>query len=780
MFSIDTFIGHERMSTEDLLLKIEAAVIDGETEFYINASGQHDIGGPLWNKDGKTLHFEVNNAGQRLGSMCLPNTEILAHGSVSADAGWLNSGGIITIRGDAGDTAGHCAAGGKIYIGGRAGTRTGSLMKHDPLYEEPQLWILNGTGSFSFEFMGGGRAVVCGVGEEHSDSILGERPCVGMVGGVVYVRGNVAGYPDDIIEESLDEEDIAFLTEGMPTFLKAVDREELQERLTDWSQWKKLRPLTFEEHQPKKAPDLRSFRRENWFKDGLFADVAVDDGTVINTVNTGLYRLRVPQWENGKYAAPCEFSCPCGIPTQKRLELIREGKLEEAAKLVLEYTPFPASVCGTLCPNLCMKVCTRSTVDESVQIGALGLLSAETPVAAPAAETGKNVAVIGGGVAGLSVAWQLRRKGHSVTVYDDGEQVGGKIEQAIPRFRMPHDRLEKELARIESIGVKFVPKTLVDAARFEELQRNNDAVVVAVGGSRNRCFSNWEGIEHLTMGLEYLKALNRGETPRTGKRVVVLGAGDSGMDVAVSAYKLGAESVVAVCRRRPAASAKELAAFRALGGEVRTGFMLSKITPVGVTAEDGTFIPADQVIVSIGEEPVLDFLPKDKDIKTYNDSWLVPNDERQIMPGVFAVGDVIKPGLLTDAIGDGIGTAQAVNQYLNNEPITPIEKKPVIPAERLNKAYFQKCRHCDIPAAADEHNRCISCGTCRDCRMCIESCPEKAISRIDLGDGKWEYVSDASKCIGCGICAAVCPCGVWNLTPNPEPINMYRTYDQKH
>lgn len=99
MFTIETFIGHERMSTEDLLLKIEEAVGKGETEFYINASGQHDIGGPLWNKDGKTLRFEVNNAGQRLGSMCLPNTEILAHGSVSADAGWLNSGGLITIRG---------------------------------------------------------------------------------------------------------------------------------------------------------------------------------------------------------------------------------------------------------------------------------------------------------------------------------------------------------------------------------------------------------------------------------------------------------------------------------------------------------------------------------------------------------------------------------------------------------------------------------------------------------------------------------------------------------
>ena len=129
MFKIETMQGHERMSTQDLLLAIGDAVKQGETEFEIAASGQHDIGGPLWHPEGKTLHFHVTNAGQRLGSMCLPGTEIVADGSVSADVGWLNSGGTITVKGDAGDTAGHCSSGGKIFIGGRGGTRTGSLMK---------------------------------------------------------------------------------------------------------------------------------------------------------------------------------------------------------------------------------------------------------------------------------------------------------------------------------------------------------------------------------------------------------------------------------------------------------------------------------------------------------------------------------------------------------------------------------------------------------------------------------------------------------------------------
>lgn len=122
MFRINTLKGHDRMSTQDLLLAIGAAVAAGETEFDITASGQHDIGGPLWHPEGRKLTFHVVNAGQRVGAMCLDNTEIFVDGSVAADAGWLNSGGRIVIRGDAGDTAGHCAAGGVIYIGGRAGT----------------------------------------------------------------------------------------------------------------------------------------------------------------------------------------------------------------------------------------------------------------------------------------------------------------------------------------------------------------------------------------------------------------------------------------------------------------------------------------------------------------------------------------------------------------------------------------------------------------------------------------------------------------------------------
>lgn len=772
MLKIDTIRNHDRMSTQDLLLTIEAAVRDGETDFDIAASGQHDIGGPLWHPNGKTLKFHVTNAGQRVGSMCLPNTEIIVEGSTSADVGWLNSGGIITVKCDAGDTAGHCSSGGKIYIGGRAGTRTGSLMKHDPLYEEPELWVLKNVGSFSFEFMGGGRAVICGVDSENFSSVTGERPCVGMVGGVVYVRGEIADYPSDILCLELDDDDIHFLKSGMNHFLNAIEKSELIAELSDWREWKKLRPLTFDEKKPKILPDMSAFRKNDWIKGGIFSNVATDDFVVLNTVNNGLYRLRVPSWDNAKFAAPCQFMCPTGIPTQQRLNLLRQGKIDEALKLILKYTPFPGSVCGTLCPNPCMEGCTRGKIDESIQIGALGLQSAQIEIEPPQNLTGKRVGIIGGGVAGLTAAWQLRLSGHEVTVFDDAAQIGGKLAQVIPHSRISHDLIVAELNRIEKLGVKFVTNCKVDADKFNSICNDFDAVILATGGHKARFF-NWEGAELLTHGIEFLKAINRGEKPPVGKNVVVIGGGNSGMDVATSAYEQGAEKVIVVDVMKPAAFQKEIKRLENFGGEIIYPFMTKKITDEGIYADDGRFIAADQVIVSIGEAPILDFLPE---VKKFRD-WLVPNAEKMILPKVFAAGDVIKPGRLTDAIGDARLTAIAIDKFLRGEKISLPAKKSVVPSDKLSKKYFEKCHHCEIPDPMHEHLRCVSCGTCRDCKMCLNSCPEKAISRIEHDDGSWEYVSDPNKCIGCGICAGVCPCGVWNISDNHAEIKMYRTYE---
>ena len=775
MFKIDTLTGHDRMSTQDLLLEISQAVADGETNFEIAASGQHDIGGPLWSPEGKTLRFHVTNAGQRLGSMCLNNTEIIADGSVSADVGWLNAGGKIVVKGDAGDTAGHCSAGGKIYIGGRGGTRTGSLMKHDPLYEEPELWLLKNVGSFSFEFMGGGKAVVCGYDSEQFASVLGERPCVGMVGGTVYFHGKSHNHPDDIILSALNADDIAFLENGMDDFLNAIDKPQLRSELCDWSQWHKLTPLTFEakqaqgnEHYP-----MHDFRAKDWIKNGLFSDVAVDDFAVKNLVETDLYRQRVPQWNNAKYAAPCEFACPAHIPTQLRYKLLRKDKQEEAQKLILEYSPFPGSVCASVCPNPCMDACTRGKIDESVQIGKLGFQSVYAKIDIPANKTGKKVAVIGGGVAGLGAAWQLIQRGHDVTVYDDADSIGGKLEQVIPRARLPHELLQTELKRISDAGVKFVTKCMVDNEKFAELKQANDAVIIASGGHKSRFFP-WEGKEKLTMGLSFLKAINRGENPKVGKNVIVIGCGNSGMDTARGAYDMGAENVTCIDVQKPAAFAEEIEHIEQLGGKLIWPFMTSKITDEGIYDDKGHFIAGDMVIVSIGEAPILDYLPETEEIKKFRD-WLVPQKDGSIMEGVFAAGDVIKPGRLVDAIGSGNKAAYYADAYIMDKEVPAFPEKAEVAADTLGREFFAKCHHNDIPEPIGDVDRCVSCGTCRDCKTCEKACPENAITRIEHGMGIIEYKSDPAKCIGCGICAGICPCGIWELIKNPEPIKMYRT-----
>ncbi|PLX81030.1 MAG: 4Fe-4S ferredoxin [Desulfuromonas sp.] len=755
---------NQRISTQKLLQQIYAALDQGETEFEVLSSGHHDIGGPLWNEDGSQLKFRVKNPGQRLGSFALDGTEIVVDGSAPADAGWLLAGGEVTILGDGGDTTAHCAASGKIYVAGRVGTRSGSLMKHDPAYEPPEFWVLKNTGSFSFEFVGGGIGVVCGYGCEDLESVLGDRACVGMVGGTIYVRGNVANLSDEVWQLDLDDADRAFLKENMPLFLEKIGRPGLAEELTDFSQWKKIVAKTYEERNVRSRITMREFREQKWVEGSIFGDVVKDDYDAVGgLVNAGANRLKIPHWQDKRFGAPCQVACPSNIPTQDRINLLRQGKFEEALELVLKYSPFPASVCGEVCPNLCMDACSRRYVDKPVAMKELGQLSRDVGAPPTKPASGKKVAVIGGGPGGLSAAWQLKLLGHDVTVFEADSEVGGKLRQVIPTERLPDESLSSEIKRIKDIGIEVKVNSKVDPAMFGQIQADFDALAIA-SGAHNAVVIPFPGHERMVKGLDFLKQVNAGERPKVGKRVVVLGAGNAGMDVCLGAYAMGAEKVVAIDIQRPAAFKKEIDHVKALGGEVRWPVFTDKVTEEGLWTKDGELIEADDVIIAIGERPDLSFLPRewltDRGMMDVDGCNRSVRDEK-----VFAIGDTVKPGLLTHAIGDGQEVAQYIDAYFAGEEIVPVQKPEMINQSCLSKELFKprnRGKFC-VSDAKDESLRCISCGTCRDCSMCLEACPEGAIRRVEKEGGSFEYVSDDDVCIGCSICAGICPCGVWAM-----------------
>ncbi|MDY0189843.1 MAG: FAD-dependent oxidoreductase [Desulfuromonas sp.] len=757
-----------RISTQILLQQIYAALENGETEFEVQSSGHHNIGGPLWTADGKPLKFHVKNPGQRVGSFGMEGTDIVVEGSTPADAGWLNAGATLTILGDSGDTTAHCAASGKIYVAGQVGTRSGSLMKHDPSFEQPELWVLKKTGSFSFEFTGGGIGVVCGVGCEHVDSVLGDRACAGMVGGTVYVRGAVAGLSDDVWLMDLDAADHKFLAAGLPEFLERIKRPELLSTLSDMKQWKKITAKTYEERNAKGRISMHEFRMDRWVNGGIFGDIVKDDYShVAGLVNSGEDRLKIPRWLDKRYAAPCQSSCPSFIPTQERLKLLREGREQEALELVLRYSPFPASVCGMVCPNLCMDACSRRFIDTSVSMKQLGTMTIGATGPACAADTGKKVAIIGGGPGGLSAAWQLRLKGHGVTVYEADSHLGGKLSQAIPTERLPAEILDGEIQRLLDSGINAKTNTKVDAELFSQLQQEYDAIIVA-SGAHNPVVIPFPGHERLVKGLDFLKQINAGEKPAVGERVVVIGAGNAGMDVALGAYAMGAKKVTAIDVQRPAAYKKEIDHVEALGGCVKWPVYTDHISAKGLHTKDGDLIEADMVIISIGERPDLSYVPSswltDRGMINVNGCWQVQAGNT-VIDKVFAIGDTTKSGLLTNAIGHGHEAADYCDNLLNGLEIVERKKLEAIPQQRLSKELFRPMNRgrLKITDPHQETGRCISCGSCRDCSMCLEACPEAAIRRVEKTDGSVEYISDDNICIGCGICSGICPCGIWTM-----------------
>ena len=522
--------------------------------------------------------------------------------------------------------------------------------------------------------------------------------------------------------------------------------------------------------------------------------------------HTGTWRTERPVYV--ELAPPCSLACPSGEDIRSWLGSVQEGEegLEKAWRRIVAANPLPA-VMGRICYHPCQTACNRAELDEEVGINAVERFLGDHAIAqgwalpAPAAASGRRVLVVGSGPAGLAAAYHLRQLGHEAVVREAAAEPGGMMRYGIPAYRLPRDVLAAEIRRIEDTGVRIecsTPVTDLAAAQAEF-----DAVVLTVGAGVAR---NVEipAVSAGTMldAIDVLRDVAEGRQPLLGRRVAVYGGGNTAMDAARTARRLGAQDAVVVYRRtREQMPAHPTELEEAIGEGVRVQWLstIAQVDGPRLTIErmeldedgrphgTGEFeeLDADAVLLAVGQDADLSLLTGVDDIAV--EDGVMKVDESTMMTGrlgVFAAGDV-SPGsrTATYAIGRGARAAKAVDAYLaaRTLPAEPPQREAT--ADRLTTWYYSDApkQHrerleaarrvtgfeevqagLDAEHAVFEARRCMSCGLCFECDNCFGMCPDDAIRKLGPG---MRYEIDYDYCKGCGICAEECPCGAIDMIP---------------
>ncbi|HLA34308.1 MAG TPA: NAD(P)-binding protein [Rhodocyclaceae bacterium] len=503
---------------------------------------------------------------------------------------------------------------------------------------------------------------------------------------------------------------------------------------------------------------------------------------------------------------PCNNQCPAGEDIQGWLFHAESGNYEKAWQHLVRDNPFPA-IMGRVCYHSCESVCNRGKLDEAVGINSvehfLGdeALKLGWKLPAPAPDTGKKVLIVGAGPSGMSAAYHLRRLGHSVTVMEAGPMLGGMMRFGIPKYRLPREVLDAEMQRVVDMGVTVELNSKVDNILESMKLGGFDAAFLAVGAHiGKRAMIPAGDASKIVDAISVLRSMEGEDKPMLGRRVVVYGGGNTAIDVARTAKRMGAEPIIVYRRTREKMPAHDFEVEEALQEGVMIKW-LSTIKQAGdssITIEKmaldakgfpqptGEFetIEADSVVLALGQDVDLGLLNGVPGLEVTDGVVKVAANMMTGHPGIFAGGDMVPAERnVTVGIGHGKKAARNIDTWLRGEEYRAEPKHELATFERLNTWYYSDAPKTvrpmldiirrqstfdevqgglDETTALFEARRCLSCGNCFECDNCYGVCPDNSV--IKLGPGK-RFEFNYDYCKGCGICVTECPCGAIKMVP---------------